>query len=66
MLVNRDIFRAEFTKFLDEICVKNNVECSHPRTAARLLDKVLLSSYMYAMSCTCMFLCSHRVWGNVE
>ena len=31
---------AEFTKFLDELCVKNNVECGHPRTAARMLDKV--------------------------
>ena len=25
---------------LDALCVKNNVECSAPRTAARLLDKV--------------------------
>ena len=33
---NKDSFRA----FLDDLCVKNGVECSHPRTAARLLDKV--------------------------
>jgi len=25
---------------LDALCIKNNVECSSPRTAARLLDKV--------------------------
>lgn len=29
-----------FRDFLDNLCVKNNVECGHPRTAARLLDKV--------------------------
>ena len=29
-----------FRDFLDDLCVKNNVECGHPRTAARLLDKV--------------------------
>ena len=33
---------AEFHKFLDDLCVKHNVECGHPRTSARLLDKVLL------------------------
>ena len=26
---------------LDALCVKHNVECTAPRTAARLLDKVL-------------------------
>jgi hypothetical protein len=31
---------VEFTKFLDDLLVKNNVECSPPRTAARMLDKV--------------------------
>ena len=30
----------EFTKFLNDVCVKNNVDCSPPRTASRLLDKV--------------------------
>ena len=30
----------EFQKFLDDLCLKHGVECSHPRTAARLLDKV--------------------------
>lgn len=28
------------TKILSDICDKHNVECSPPRTAARLLDKV--------------------------
>lgn len=32
----------EATKILSDLCVKHNVECSPPRTAARLLDKVCL------------------------
>ena len=32
--------RESFRDFLDDLCVRNNVECGHPRTAARLLDKV--------------------------
>ncbi|XP_044735306.1 lysine--tRNA ligase isoform X1 [Chrysoperla carnea] len=31
----------EANKFLDELCVKNNVECPSPRTTARLLDKLV-------------------------
>ncbi|XP_065827167.1 lysine--tRNA ligase-like isoform X2 [Oscarella lobularis] len=31
----------ESAKFLDDLCVKHNVECSPPRTAARLLDKLV-------------------------
>lgn len=31
---------AEASKFLDQLCVKHDVECSPPRTASRLLDKV--------------------------
>jgi lysyl-tRNA synthetase class 2 len=30
-----------FRQFLDDICVKNNVDCSSPRTSARLLDKLV-------------------------
>ena len=30
----------EFRQFLDDLCVKNKVDCSQPRTSARLLDKV--------------------------
>jgi lysyl-tRNA synthetase class 2 len=30
----------EANKFLSDLCAKNNVECSAPRTSARLLDKV--------------------------
>lgn len=31
----------EARKFLDDLCAKHNVECSHPRTNARLLDKLV-------------------------
>ena len=43
-------FDLEFTKFLDELLVKNNVECSPPRTAARMLDKVSPSSSPHPLS----------------
>ncbi|CAO3681576.1 unnamed protein product [Umbelopsis ramanniana] len=31
----------ETTKFLSDLCIKNNVECGAPRTSARLLDKLV-------------------------
>eukprot|EP00834_Sanchytrium_tribonematis_P004051 NODE_181_length_13917_cov_0.838110.p3 type:complete len:557 gc:universal NODE_181_length_13917_cov_0.838110:12847-11177(-) len=33
--------KEEARKFLDDICVKHSVDCSSPRTAARLLDKLV-------------------------
>ena len=30
-----------FRQFLDKLCVKHSVDCSSPRTTARLLDKVI-------------------------
>lgn len=35
-----DLQTPEATKFLSDLCEKHNVECTPPRTAARLLDKV--------------------------
>jgi lysyl-tRNA synthetase class 2 len=32
----------EATKFLSDLCEQHGVECPHPRTSARLLDKVTL------------------------
>ncbi|KAG0262069.1 lysyl-tRNA synthetase [Actinomortierella ambigua] len=32
---------AEATKFLSDLCIKHEVECSAPRTSARLLDKLV-------------------------
>ncbi len=41
----------EFTKFLDDLLVKNGVECSPPRTAARMLDKVSVHSWLPILVC---------------
>lgn len=35
-----DLGSDEALKFLDDLCVLNNVSCEHPRTHARLLDKL--------------------------
>ena len=31
----------ETRKFLDKLCIQNKVDCSAPRTTARLLDKLV-------------------------
>ena len=31
---------VDFSKFLDDLCTKNKVECPPPKTSARMLDKV--------------------------
>lgn len=36
-----DFTTDEANKFLDELCLKNNVGCSNPRTPARLLDHLI-------------------------
>ena len=43
---------------LDKLCVANNVECSAPRTAARLLDK-LVGEYLEEASISPTFICNH-------
>lgn len=35
------LFSSETRKFFDDLCTQRGVECSPPRTTARLLDKVL-------------------------
>ena len=30
-------------EFLSDVCTKNNIDCSAPRTSARLLDKMVSS-----------------------
>ena len=48
-----DFEKDSFRQFLDDLCVKHDVECSYPRTAARLLDKVLPPSDLhYSNQCT--------------
>ncbi|EIM21823.1 lysyl-tRNA synthetase [Wallemia mellicola] len=36
-----DLETEEANKFLSDLCAKNNVDCSAPRTTARLLDKLV-------------------------
>merc|ERR1719414_508381 len=43
---------------LDAICVKQNVDCSAPRTSARLLDK-LVGEYLEEASINPTFICDH-------
>ena len=43
---------------LDALCVKHNVDCSAPRTAARLLDK-LVGEYLEEASISPTFICDH-------
>ena len=43
---------------LDALCVKQNVDCSAPRTAARLLDK-LVGEYLEEASISPTFICDH-------
>ncbi len=37
---------AEFVQFLDDLLKKHEVECSPPRTAARMLDKVRIITHL--------------------
>jgi hypothetical protein len=32
---------ASHRRFLDDLCIKHNVDCGAPRTASRLLDKLV-------------------------
>merc|ERR1712020_43809 len=43
---------------LDQLCVKNNVDCSAPRTAARLLDK-LVGEYLEETCISPCFITEH-------
>jgi lysyl-tRNA synthetase class 2 len=47
-----------FTKFLNDLCVKKGVECSPPRTAARLLDK-LVGDFVEVDCVNPTFICDH-------
>ncbi|KAJ3129643.1 lysyl-tRNA synthetase [Nowakowskiella sp. JEL0407] len=48
----------EAAKFLDELCVKNGVDCGSPRTAARLLDK-LVGEYIESQCINPSFIMEH-------
>ncbi|KAJ7291449.1 lysine-tRNA ligase [Mycena rebaudengoi] len=49
---------AETNTFLREVCAKNNVDCSEPRTNARLLDK-LVGEYIEPLCISPSFIVGH-------
>lgn len=48
----------EFTAFLEELCTKHEVECTAPRTTARLLDK-LVGHFIEVDCINPTFICDH-------
>jgi len=53
-----DLHTEEARLKLDQLCVKNNVDCSAPRTAARLLDK-LVGEYLEETCISPCFITEH-------
>lgn len=53
-----DLTTDEARQFLDDLCVKNNVECGMPRTTCRLLDK-LIGHYVEPLCQNPTFLMNH-------
>ena len=51
-----ELSTPEATKQLSDLCVKHEIECPPPRTAARLLDKVWWSFYFYFMTVNFFFM----------
>lgn len=49
---------AETNKFLSDLCIKHEVECSAPRTTARLLDK-LVGEFLEENCINPTFICDH-------
>lgn len=53
-----DFSSPEANKFFDDLCKKNNVECTNPRTTARLLDK-LVGEFLESQCLNPTFICDH-------
>eukprot|EP00002_Diphylleia_rotans_P019142 TRINITY_DN3705_c0_g1_i1.p1 TRINITY_DN3705_c0_g1~~TRINITY_DN3705_c0_g1_i1.p1 ORF type:complete len:594 (-),score=143.68 TRINITY_DN3705_c0_g1_i1:217-1998(-) len=53
-----DLGSEETNKFLQQMCVKHNVDCPPPRTTARLLDK-LVGHFIEPLCVNPTFLCDH-------
>ncbi len=53
-----DFTSIEFESFLNDICLRNNVECPEPRTIARMLDK-LIGHFIEPMCINPTFLTNH-------
>ncbi|XP_065675320.1 lysine--tRNA ligase-like [Hydra vulgaris] len=55
---NFDLNTEEARKYFDELCIKNGVECSPPRTVSRLLDK-LVGDYLEVHCINPTFIMDH-------
>ncbi|CAG9839031.1 unnamed protein product [Diabrotica balteata] len=53
-----DLTSSEAQKFLNDLCIKHNVECTPPRTANRLLDK-LIGDFIEEKSINPTFIIEH-------
>uniref|UniRef100_A0A182P8J5 Lysine--tRNA ligase n=1 Tax=Anopheles epiroticus TaxID=199890 RepID=A0A182P8J5_9DIPT len=53
-----ELHTPEAVQFLDALCVKHEVECKPPRTAARLLDK-LVGEFLEETCINPTFICDH-------
>ncbi|KXN66371.1 cytoplasmic lysine-tRNA ligase Krs1 [Conidiobolus coronatus NRRL 28638] len=53
-----ELHSQETNKFLSELCIKHNVDCSAPRTNARLLDK-LVGEFLESKCISPTFITSH-------
>ena len=50
--------KEEAREFLDKLCIEKGVDCTPPRTASRLLDK-LVGEYLESQALNPMFICDH-------
>lgn len=53
-----DMASAEMNQFLQDLCTKHGVECTEPRTTARLLDK-LVGEFLEVQCINPTFICDH-------
>ena len=54
----RDLETEETREFFDKLCVDKGVECSHPRSTARLIDK-LVGEYLESQCISPCFIIDH-------
>ena len=54
----RDLETEETREFFDKLCVEKNVECSNPRSTARLIDK-LVGEYLESQCISPCFIIDH-------
>eukprot|EP00794_Sanderia_malayensis_P019168 gene19167-21089_t len=53
-----DLSSPEANKYFDDLCVNHHVDCTNPRTTARLLDK-LVGDFLESQCLNPTFICDH-------